>query len=238
MISQLKEIGPVKLIMFDVDGTLTDTCEAEVRLYVPAVREALGIAEIDTDWSTYKNYTDPGVTSEVVERAWGRQATPEELARVCARWLELVDEDFAKDPDACRAIPGARRIIEAVRRRADCAISIATGCWYFDIHPNKTTLGGANDFAPEKHQPDPYDIPFASLVPVDVDNLLVAGRCHSATRGAQSSTRVTVTAMALGEAAGTAAALASAAGTDVGRLDGREVRGALAKRGAGPFTTA
>ena len=84
----------VKLIMFDVDGTLTDTCEAEVRLYVPAVEEALGIGGIDTDWSTYRNYTDPGVTSEVVERAWGRQATPEELARVCARWVALVDEDL------------------------------------------------------------------------------------------------------------------------------------------------
>ena len=119
----------MKLIMFDVDGTLTDTCEAEVRLHVPAVREVLGIAEIDTDWSTYKNYTDPGITSEMVERAWGREATPEELARVCARWVELVEEDFAKNPDACRAIPGARRIIEAVRGRADWAISIATGCW-------------------------------------------------------------------------------------------------------------
>jgi len=125
--------------------------------------------------------------------------------------------------------------IRAGRRFPD---AIATGCWYFDVHPNKTTLGGANDFAPEKHQPDPYDIPFASLVPQDTDNLLVAGRCHSATRGAQSSTRVTVTAMAMGEAAGTAAAMASAAGTDVGRLDGREVRAALAARGAGPFTNA
>lgn len=139
-------------------------------------------------------------------------------------------------PGNVRSKPGLSEDDIRAGRRFDDAI--ATGCWYFDIHPNNTTLGGANDFAPEKHQPDPYDIPFASLVPVAVDNLLVAGRCHSARRGAQSSTRVTVTAMALGEAAGTAAALASAAGTDVGRFDGREVRAALAKRGAGPFTTA
>jgi hypothetical protein len=40
-------------------------------------------------------------------------------------------------------------------------------------------------------------------------NLLVAGRCHSATRGAHASTRVTVTAMAMGEAAGVTSALAA-----------------------------
>ncbi|MDZ4288441.1 MAG: FAD-dependent oxidoreductase, partial [Prosthecobacter sp.] len=37
--------------------------------------------------------------------------------------------------------------------------AIATGCWYLDLHPNKTTLGSANDFQPEKVQPAPYDIP-------------------------------------------------------------------------------
>ncbi|MEZ0277516.1 MAG: FAD-dependent oxidoreductase, partial [Roseimicrobium sp.] len=34
--------------------------------------------------------------------------------------------------------------------------AIATGCWYLDLHPNKTTLGSANDFKPEKVQPGPY----------------------------------------------------------------------------------
>ena len=86
--------------------------------------------------------------------------------------------------------------------------AIATGCWYLDLHPNKTTVGSANDFAPEKVQPEPYDIPFRALVPQKIENLLVAGRCHSATRGAHASTRVTATAMAMGEAAGAAAALA------------------------------
>lgn len=114
--------------------------------------------------------------------------------------------------------------------------AIATGCWYLDLHPNKTTVGGANDFKPEKVQPDPYDIPYRSLLPRKVANLLVAGRCHSATRGAHASTRVTVTAMATGEAAGVAAALASAAGKSPGEMKGLRVREALAERNAGPFT--
>ncbi len=119
-------------------------------------------------------------------------------------------------------------------RRFDDAV--ATGCWYLDIHPNKTTTGGANDFDPRKVQPEPYDIPYRSLLPQKLTNLLVAGRCHSATRGAHASTRVTVTAMALGEAAGVAAALGVATKTEPGALNGQKVRVALAKVGGGPFT--
>lgn len=121
-------------------------------------------------------------------------------------------------------------------RRFDDAI--ATGCWYLDLHPNKVTVGSANDFAPEKVQPEPYDIPYRSLLPQLVDNLLVAGRCHSATRGAHASTRVTVTAMAMGEAAGVAAALSIAKKTSPQEIGGIAVRERLEQLGGGPFTEA
>jgi hypothetical protein len=116
--------------------------------------------------------------------------------------------------------------------------AVATGCWYLDLHPNKTVTGSANDFDPKKVQPEPYDIPFRSLVPQKIGNLLVAGRCHSATRGAHASTRVTVTAMAMGEAAGVASAMALSAKTEVATLDGVKVREKLSAQNAGPFTEA
>lgn len=119
-------------------------------------------------------------------------------------------------------------------RRFDDAI--ATGCWYLDLHPNKTVVGSANDFDPKKVQPNPYDIPYRSLLPQKIENLLVAGRCHSATRGAHASTRVTVTAMAMGEAAGTAAAMAVTAKKNPQEIGGVKVREALKASGAGPFT--
>ena len=121
-------------------------------------------------------------------------------------------------------------------RRFDDAI--ATGCWYLDLHPNKTVVGSANDFDPKKVQPEPYDIPYRSLVPKKLENLLVAGRCHSATRGAHASTRVTVTAMAMGEAAGCAAALVLKTKKEVASLDGAKVREKLSSQNAGPFTDA
>ncbi len=52
-----------------------------------------------------------------------------------------------------------------------------------------------------------YDIPYRALVPVKVDNLLVAGRCLSADFEAQSGTRLILCCMSMGEAAGVATAL-------------------------------
>jgi hypothetical protein len=109
--------------------------------------------------------------------------------------------------------------------------AIATGCWYLDLHPNKITTGGANAFP--KQQPKPYDIPYRSLLPKGVSNLIVAGRCHSATQLAASSTRVTVTAMAMGEAAGIAAAQAVKESKSPQELDGAVLAQRLAKAGVG-----
>lgn len=53
-----------------------------------------------------------------------------------------------------------------------------------------------------------FDIPYRCLVPQKVDNLLAAGRCISTTHEAFATTRLTPSAMATGQAAGTAASLA------------------------------
>lgn len=72
-----------------------------------------------------------------------------------------------------------------------------------------------------------YEIPFRSLVPVNREQLLVAGRCISTTHEALASTRLTPTVMTLGQAAGTAAALACTRGVRVGDINVDELRGQL-----------
>lgn len=53
-----------------------------------------------------------------------------------------------------------------------------------------------------------FEIPYGSLLPVSIDNLLTAGRCISADHVAESGVRAISLCMMTGEAAGTAAALA------------------------------
>lgn len=77
-----------------------------------------------------------------------------------------------------------------------------------------------------------YDIPFRTLLPQGLDNVLVAGRCFSATHAAHASCRSMGQCMAMGEAAGTAAALAVRQGIDPRGLDMGVLQGRLVQNGA------
>lgn len=75
-----------------------------------------------------------------------------------------------------------------------------------DIH-NPT--GGAST---DERKVSGYDIPYRCMIPVNVEGLIVAGRCISATHVAMSSMRVQATCYALGQAAGNAASWLSKPG--------------------------
>lgn len=104
--------------------------------------------------------------------------------------------------------------------------------WFLiDIH-NPTGGGQA-----EKHsQPaTPYDIPYRSLLPKNVDGLLLSGRNISGTHRAHASYRVMGVALATGQAAGVAASLSAKYGCVPRRLDYKHVQAALMEYGAKLF---
>lgn len=79
---------------------------------------------------------------------------------------------------------------------------------------------------------DCYDIPYRSLLPLNVENLLVAGRSISTTHEAMSSIRVMAPCMAMGEAAGRAARMAVREGVSPSRISVNKLRKELMDEGA------
>jgi ribulose 1,5-bisphosphate synthetase/thiazole synthase len=77
-----------------------------------------------------------------------------------------------------------------------------------------------------------YGIPYRCLLPADVEGILVAGRCISATHEAAGSVRGQAVCMATGHAAGTAAALAVRAVARPADLDVTHVQQVLRSQGA------
>jgi len=109
-------------------------------------------------------------------------------------------------------------------RRFDDAVAVAS--YPVDIH--HAVGGDCTLYWCE----DCYDIPYRSIVPANVENLLVAGRCASADHEAMASTRVMSTCMAMGEAAGRAAKIAVRSGCAASRIDIDKLRGELVETGA------
>ena len=105
--------------------------------------------------------------------------------------------------------------------------SIAVGAYGIDIHSpdgsgtDRREIGGRY-----------YYIPYRSLIPKGVKNLLVAGRCISSTHEAQSAYRVLPIVCCIGEGAGTAAALACRDGADVRDVCVEELHRLLDQHGA------
>lgn len=83
--------------------------------------------------------------------------------------------------------------------------TIAYAAYPMDIHSPTDGGGGVSN---RGETANAYQIPYRCLVPEQVEQLLVAGRCVSATHEALGAIRVMPPSFAMGEAAGTAAALA------------------------------
>ena len=105
---------------------------------------------------------------------------------------------------------------------------IALGNYDLDIHNPAGSGTSHYYFKPGEY----YSIPYRSLLPKEYDNLLVAGRCLSATHEAQASVRIMPICACMGEAAGTAIALAKKTNANTHTLDITKLRENLKENGA------
>lgn len=106
----------------------------------------------------------------------------------------------------------------AVCRPAECSS---------DMHPFVKPGGYEARVNPKEY----CEIPYRALVPLRIDNLLVAGRCMSAEFHAIAAVRVIATSMSTGQAAGIAAALCLKDGILPRQLDGKIVRKKMIEQG-------
>ena len=111
-------------------------------------------------------------------------------------------------------------------RKSD--LGVAKGGHEYDIH-----CAGKGHVRHQLKDGGSYDIPYGCLTPRGLSNVLVAGRCLSATRGAHSTARVMGTCMATGHATGSAAAICAREGFgNVREVDVQALRQTLREQGA------
>ena len=129
----------------------------------------------------------------------------------------------------------SRKIIgEYILTESDCRSCVKfkdaiAACNYdIDIH-NPEGTGTSHYYFPEGKY---YTIPYRSLIPKGISNMLVAGRCISSDHGAQASYRIMPTVCCIGEAAGVAISMAAKGGKNVRDIDIEELQAILKRNGA------
>jgi hypothetical protein len=118
----------MKLVVFDVDGTLVDHGRLEGDFYADAFRSVFGWWEADTDWSRCRHITDGGIAREIYQRRCGRPATAGEIDRIKARFLANYQNGVHRQPGELRAMPGVREMLAQLPER-DWRLAVATGAW-------------------------------------------------------------------------------------------------------------
>ncbi len=101
----------MRLVMFDIDGTLTASDVMDGACFVQALHEVFGFANVNADWSTYRHCSDSGILEELFQARVGRAPMPEEISEVQAHFVKLLEASMAAQP--LKPIAGAGEMLDA-----------------------------------------------------------------------------------------------------------------------------
>jgi phosphoglycolate phosphatase-like HAD superfamily hydrolase len=120
----------MKLVIFDIDGTLTETNEVDDECFVRAFAASHQIYDIETDWTKYRHVTDSGIVSEIFNQKFGRPLSDQDFSAFKRCFIENLSEFASEDKTLFAEVPGAKAMLEKLKQENDWAIALATGCFY------------------------------------------------------------------------------------------------------------
>ena len=142
----------MKLLIFDIDGTLTDTNAIDDKLYRAAVRAVLPVA-VDEPLPAFADSTDSAILDQLHD-VYPTDDFDQTEAEIQRLFFAALIEAFEEDLTHCLPIPGATSVFEAARA-GGWSVAIATGGWresartklsFAGIPVDGTPLASASDF--------------------------------------------------------------------------------------------
>lgn len=117
------------LIVFDIDGTLTQTTGVDDDCFVRAIRTVLGVEGFSTDWADYPHATDSGLTHSISERTRGRRASADEVEAMHREFVGLLRRTLVERPERFTSVPGAAALLARIGSQRGWSAALATGAW-------------------------------------------------------------------------------------------------------------
>jgi beta-phosphoglucomutase-like phosphatase (HAD superfamily) len=115
------------LVMFDIDGTLTETMKVDEECFISSFKDVFGFVDLDTDWSHYQCTTDSGIFHDVFTSRIGRSPMAQEVAGFRQHFIQLLAAASSQSPFA--PVAGADRLLSRLAQGGSHRVSVATGGW-------------------------------------------------------------------------------------------------------------
>lgn len=145
----------MRLVIFDIDGTLTQTVKADEDCFVRALTEVCGFSDVDTDWSQYKHTTDSGILHEIYETRIGRSPSPVEISQFRQHFVGLLVRVSSEAPFT--AVAGAPALLSRLGGSAEHQVALATGAWRDSARLKMAGAGLRYDDYPAASSDDAFD---------------------------------------------------------------------------------
>ncbi len=118
----------MRIAVFDIDGTLTDTNMVDQRCFMAALQDKFQIGAVDLDAIAYPDVTDSAILKVVVEQAFGREPTDAERQGFITCFVARLRAAYEATPGEFAPVPGAPHFVGALRRLG-WQLAVATGGW-------------------------------------------------------------------------------------------------------------
>ena len=115
----------MRIVLFDIDGTLILTGGAGLVALRRIFRELHDVEDAAAGIE-FHGLTDPVILDNIAARHLGRPLTPAERTRIVDAYTAALPETLAR-ATGYRVLPGVLELLEALGRRGDVALGLATG---------------------------------------------------------------------------------------------------------------
>ena len=117
---------PARLVLFDIDGTILLTSGAGRRAMMAAIGEEVDL----TDGSRrirFDGKTDPQIVTEVLASAGRPVPSPERIAAICERYVELLSEELTRPTTRTTVMPGVHPLLDRLEAEEGVVLGLLTG---------------------------------------------------------------------------------------------------------------
>ncbi len=122
----------MKLVIFDIDGTLTDTVNVDDFCYAEALRDIIKLDINNLDWPTIKEQgtgTDMGMLLAICSTICKGIPRPEEKRLFFYYFKACLTKLSISNPERFQPVKGGLEFFEHIRNNHDYDVAVATGSW-------------------------------------------------------------------------------------------------------------